>query len=634
MSDNRLYVLIKALSDQYQTAECFAEKLHVSSKTIRNLLKELDKEIKYHGAGVKSKASVGYRLEVYNQDLWDQFFLTSRQQFEQLGLPQSHKERIQYILEYLSHRKEYIRIDDLSETLYVAKRTLTNDIKEIEEILQKYQIKLIRRPKHGIKIEGKEVNLRLCLANYVAQNSLTKIIQGRSMDVITECVLSCLEKSGYHLSDVAIQSLIVHLFIAVKRIETDHYVLLEEEWLTVIYGQEAYNIAKDIIGKIQDKFQLTFPESEVRYAALHLAGKRTLGDESSDNIVIDHETSEIVIQMLRSVYEAFKFDFSGDLELRMALCQHLIPLKVRVQCGMNFRNPLLKDIKERFALAYAMASQASSIIADRYQKLLKDDEIGYIALSFALALERQNRKREKKNILLVCSSGKGSAKLLAYQYQEKFKDQIKKVRTSNVNSVANVDFSDIDYIFTTVPIAAKVPVPIMEIKYFLDDQDIKVMKKALAQGPSGICERYFSPEIFIAEVPTGSREEILDFMCRHIKKYQELPENFLEAILKREKLARTAFGNRVAMPHPYKALTRYTFVCVGILKKPVWWDDKEVQVVFLVSIGQQPDKELQKFYRVTSKFLLNKEGITELIKKKSYSALQQLLAEVENELEE
>jgi len=88
------------------------------------------------------------------------------------------------------------------------------------------------------------------------------------------------------------------------------------------------------------------------------------------------------------------------------------------------------------------------------------------------------------------------------------------------------------------------------------------------------------------------------------------------------------------MPHPYKALTRYTFVCVGILKKPVWWDDKEVQVVFLISIGQQPDKELQKFYRVTSKFLLNKEGITELIKKKSYSALQQLLAGVENELEE
>ena len=88
------------------------------------------------------------------------------------------------------------------------------------------------------------------------------------------------------------------------------------------------------------------------------------------------------------------------------------------------------------------------------------------------------------------------------------------------------------------------------------------------------------------------------------------------------------------MPHPYKAMTEETFVCIGILDAPVLWDDTEIQAVFLVSIGKKPDPHLQKFYRVVSKFLLNKACISQLIQQKNYPSFCSLLQQLEQEMEE
>jgi lichenan operon transcriptional antiterminator len=620
---------------EYQKAESFAEKLHLSAKTVRNLLKQINRLIKGHGAAIESKPGSGFCLRVYEQKAWEEFKDFYLKQSDKKNLPQTSKERIQYLLEYLIYSTDYIKLDDLSESMYISKRTLTNDLKDIEKIIKPYNIELIRKPNHGIKLKGKEFSLRLCLANYIVTSSQTKIMNENNMDILAKCIQDCLRAFNYHLSDIALQNLIIHLFIAIKRIKGNHYIPLEEEWINGSYNDDEYLIASKIVEKIQENYQVQFPESEIRYVALHLAGKRTLAEShGSENIVIDHETNMLVCAMIQSVYDAFKVDFRNDLDLKISLCQHLIPLKIRIQCDMNMRNPLLKDIKERFALAYAMAAHASGVINERYKKVLKDDEIGYIALLFALALERQKTKNTKKNILLVCSSGKGSARLLAYKCKEKFHDQINEVKTCDVNSIGTIDFSKIDYVFSTVPIRDKVPVPIMEIKYFLDDDDIERMKKVLASKSSGICDEYYSPNLFLANIKCRTKEEILRFMCDNVKKYHDIPNNFYDAVLEREKLARTEFGNRVAMPHPVKTLSQNTFVCVGILEKPIVWDETEVQVVFLVSVGKKKNKTLQKFYRVTSKFLLNKDCIDKLIASRDYQVFKNLIAKVEAEMEE
>mgnify|MGYP000858726425 CR=1 FL=1 len=63
--DKRMYRILDMFSNgQYYTAEKIAEQLNISTKTVRNLLKEINREIEASGALIRSKFGVGYYLEV------------------------------------------------------------------------------------------------------------------------------------------------------------------------------------------------------------------------------------------------------------------------------------------------------------------------------------------------------------------------------------------------------------------------------------------------------------------------------------------------------------------------------------------------------------------------------------------
>lgn len=249
--------------------------------------------------------------------------------------------------------------------------------------------------------------------------------------------MEAMECKNYKIYDVGFQNLIVHIHIAIKRIQENHYVPMENVKLDNYVDELELEIANIYADRISKRFYVDFPKSEIEYIAIHLSGKKIIDlcKEENGNLVIDQEINDIVNEMLEVVYDGFKIDFKNDLELIMLLGQHLVPLRVRINFDMKMKNPLLKDIKERYSLAYAMAAQSSTVINQRYDKELDDDEIGYIALILALALERQSTSIAKKNILLVCSSGKGSAQLLAYKLKDIFSEYINNVEISDLISI-------------------------------------------------------------------------------------------------------------------------------------------------------------------------------------------------------
>lgn len=62
--------------------------------------------------------------------------------------------------------EDSITMDDLCDIFYVSRSTLKKDMKEIREIFEKYQITIDHRANQGLKIIGKEQDLRNCLTIY------------------------------------------------------------------------------------------------------------------------------------------------------------------------------------------------------------------------------------------------------------------------------------------------------------------------------------------------------------------------------------------------------------------------------------------------------------------------------------
>ncbi len=632
--DRRKREILDILSDrEYYTAEDLAGKIGIGTKTIRNLLKELNQEMEPLGASILSKYGVGYYLNVWDEEKFNFFIRELHTQLSDQYLPDTSEDRIQYLLEYLFNSPSYVKLDELSDSLYISKRTLTADLKEVEQYLNKFNIKVIRKPNHGIKLEGGEFEARLCIASFSGK----RLHKGnQSMDEIAACVSAVLKKNDFLIPGTAYQNLVVHLYIAISRIMECHYVPMPDEPLKNMNGRFEYQIAKEIAKQIESTFQITFPETEIVYIAIHLAGKKMIyhNDETDQNIIITQEISDLVTVMLERVYDLFKFDFRSDLELRMLLCQHLVPLSVRIKYDMHLKNPLLRDVKEKFCLSYTMACNAVTVINEHFHTLLSEDEIAYFAFAFAFALERKKTEVEKKNILLVCSSGRGSAKLLQYKYQNSFKEYINDITACDVGSIYKVDFSKYDYIFTTVPITVSVPLPILEVQYFLDDKDIVNVKRVLTSDIASSVEAYYEREMFLPHLKLRTKEEVLRCMCQFVMEKKNLPKEFYESVLKRERLANTAFGNMVAMPHVYKAISEETFVCVGILDEPVDWEGQKVRAVFLVSIANKDhtSDELQRFYQMTAAFLLSRKQIQDLVKRQDYDAFIDAMSSIEAQI--
>ena len=458
----------------------------------------------------------------------------------------------------------------------------------------------------------------------------------RALEVITATLGRALGEADLKVSSLSFQNLVVHMLVALVRIREGGVIPMEAGQLESIRRRPEFAVASSVTQSLGRELGVRVPEAETAYVALHLTGKESLnelvvggseqGDE--DGVVISDLIWDIVEEMLERVHGAFGLDFREDLELRMNLARHLVPLSVRLRYGMHVDNPLLDDIKMRFPMAYAMALDAQTVLESHYGARPSEAETGYIALSFALALERLSEGISKKSILVVCASGQGSARLLGSRYLRGFGEYIEKCSVCDVAGIDRVDFSQIDYVFTTVHIDRPVPVPVREVTYFLDDDEARLIKQILGgqRNALGMYDQ-FSPDLFFPHLKIADKEGVLDFLCERASALRAVGPGLRESVRRREGAAPTSFGNLVAMPHPLEAFGKQTFVCVGLLDSPVLWDDRgtEVQAVFLISFAGRRAEGLNDFFDMLADLFLDEDAMRLLVTNQDWKTLTKIL---------
>ena len=626
--DAKMDMLLQELSKvEYRTAEALADKLKVSEKTVRIRIKELNDFLKNHGALIVSKKGLGYKLEILEEKKFDNL---TRKKTKQL--PTTSSERVPYILAFLLNRADYIKIEDICEFLYVSRNTLIADLKRVEYILNMYGLSLERRPNYGIIINGSEFNKRVCMANslikwndFIIEDSKKQV----ELHIIGGILLNVINKYKLKLPEISFDNLVIHIYIAIRRMKHGCSITFDASHRDIVIGDEILKVAEEIANQIQEQFGIRYDKNEITYLAIHLCAKVSSDSNGKygSNVVISGKIDELVLQMLNAVYESFKFDFRNNLELRMNLNQHMVPFDIRMQYGIPLKNPMLQQIKKEYALAYTIASGACTVLNEYYKKSIPENELGYFAMIFALAMEKQNRALEKKNVVVVCVSGKGSSQLFLYKYRQAFGKYIDKIFECTVYELENFDFygNNIDYVFTTVPIHIKVPVPVFEVNLFMESKDIIAFSEMFEMGSSHFIHHYYKQELFIPALSCRTKEEVIAALCSLAGKYFDLPENFFDAVMKREEMGQTDFGNLIAIPHPYKIITKDHFVVVGILEEPIWWGHNEVQVVFLIALSTDTDADIEKFYQLTTNFLFDSEKIEVLIQNPKFEILINLL---------
>lgn len=626
----------------------------VSSRTIRLYIRRANEMLGGRAHIAFSRRHVGYVLTVDDLPAFNAW-LDRMSAFDGSEAVTADK-RIAYLMNDLLMRPDWTTVSNLATTLYVSPQSVSRDLKVVEDKLEDFGLTLEKKPRYGLRVSGPEMSRRLCLASIASEGLVgSHHFEDGSLSEVVKAVAACIEDalvdSPFFLSMIAFQNLVVHIVVAFCRIKENCLILLDDDTLGAVRRAPEYEAAQHIAGRLNEALHVELPDSEVAYIAIHLAGKKSLtgatpdaaaygvdddaptadARDSSSGIVIPDEIWNVVSKMLDRVWDVFHFDFRNDLELRMNLARHLVPLVTRLRYNLSVDNPLLSDIKTKFPLAFAMADEASDIPAEYCGAQLSQEEKGYIALAFALALDRMRDGGPKRNVLVVCASGLGTARLLENAIRRQFDNRIDEIVLCDALHVASVDLSNIDYIFTTVPLPGEYPVPVQEVHSFLNEGDIRQIDELLnVAGGSDPRMNLFDEAWFEPHLDAGTPVEAIRTLAQIMVDQRAAPSNLLELAVAREEAASTAFGSRLALPHPMRALPGPTRICAGIAEQPIRWGDKDVDLVLLVVIGDDSRNALDWFFSRMADLLSHEERVRHIVDDRRYATL---VAEIAHEEE-
>lgn len=591
----RTKILLKILMDSSKVVSMssLVDQMNLSESSIRNLIRDSNKAGLKHGFRIELARGEGYYLLKTDKVQLD-WFLNAEEQKE--GDVYNAKQRLKILLFNIFQMKGYFTSEQLSEKLEVSRATIIRDLKKIAAILNENHLLLEKKAHYGFQVSGEERNFRRAFAKYVLNselylepaNDFYTFSQSLHMENLTSLISQELQKSNLKMSDFALENILNHIKILMFRAASKNFVSANQKVVSVT-DNRFKEVAITISQWIEDNYSLALPEIEIDLLSAHLSGKASVEHlQKKKRQLLLAEIDSILFVIDRE----FLTDFSKDTELKNSLLLHMFPLLNRLYNNLNLENPFIDEVYREYSNVFLIAFRFSEYIEEKYSFKLSIDEIGYLALHFAAHFEKIKRSNLEgyKKIVVICHTGGGSAQLLKIKLESMFPKAI--IVTSSVNEIERVHDDSPDLFLTTVPFSKQDSnVPVIHIKHVLDELETTRIKQLLSlkayRQPIPESSPYllnlFSERFFYRDV-TEDYETLLEIQAKHLIKEGYASEGYDSSVLERERRFSTIYKNGVAGPHALKLDGLKDMISVAIYKKPVKWQERKVQIVFLINL--------------------------------------------------
>lgn len=631
LTKRQIEILLNLFSnlDAPVSLQVFTDQFHLSLRSIQTDIAEIKETIKEHGLYIENNKNC-ICMSITNQETANIFMNSIIQDYNLNQFFEDQSSRISYIISRLLDSNDYLKSADLADEMYISRSQISNDIKLAKNMLSSYHLTLISKPYYGIKIIGKENDIRnyiiqekLKIKNLVCDEITHSFNSHEHIDDINNIVIKILTHSHYIISDIALQNLILHIVTAVNRIKSGHLIHMDSLNISPVYAH-VIEISKNILEKCADIYNFEFNDDEIFFLALNLYGKREFDKQE----FITDEINNLVFLGLYKIKEIFGLDFTSNLNLRISLGLHILPLLTRINTNMQLRNIMTFNIKQKYTLAYDLASTFTNTIIPSDKKIL-DDEIAYVALHFVNYID-ENSPQKKKRMLIISSLRRSETILLQNNILRNF-PSIKEVKIIPKNSLSTTNVNNYNVICTTENDIFINNNKIQKISYFFNDADIKKIELLLDgfNGPKDILDCFSEDLFYYGDAP--SKNAVIKRLYEMAYKQGLADEKLYHSIMNHENVTSTYFGNYLAIPHPEIFLSETSFISVAILPKPILWDDEYVDIVFLVSI-QKNNPNAFKLWSYLSFLISNNTTLEEIKKEPTFQNLSKVISKIYEDL--
>jgi len=604
------------------------KKLAIKARTLRGDIARHRETLAEDGLQLLARQGVGYELIIKDSEKCGVLLdaVCSQRPLRQ-ARARTPDERSSYLIRSLLAAGDYIRLDDIANEMCVSRSTLNNGMKEVREALAHFGLALRRKSARGVKIVGSELGLRQAFARYFfyddafpADADPLRLSRRREIRTILQVTLT---EHQLTLTDTGLQNMVVHLEIALMRLAK----LPGDQPLPPDYAalrqRSEYPAARQLAARLEAAFGVAFSEAERCIIAIHLSGKRSLSQPHAAP-----DVAPLIDKVIREIAYGYGIALAEDFELYKLLSLHFVPMLDRLYWGLKIQNPLLQQIKEEHPQSFDMAVLAAEIVCRETGLSLDEAETSYLAVHFALALERG--RQQKNSVIVVCASGTGSSQLLLYRIRQRFGQSISRLSVVQLYELQQVDQRSYDVILSTVDIPFQTDIPSLRINAFPEPQELAEMARWLQTArpaANDIVGRYFHRDLFFSDLQSRRRDELISELCQRIARYVAVGDDFTQRVLARERLSATEFGNGAAFPHPLQPGGERTFVAVAVLPATILWRKKKVRYLFLLNVRQGETDNLTPLYASLLSLQESRERLAQL-NHADFSAFARLLRQI------
>ncbi|MGJ7036139.1 BglG family transcription antiterminator [Anoxybacillus eryuanensis] len=633
-----------------------AKQLDVSERTVHRDLKGVEQVVEAYNLQLIKKAGVGIQIvgeEEKKHQLQMHVFRLSHTEY-------TPEERQTMILIALLESGEPVKLISLANDLNVTVATISNDLDKIEEKVEKHGLSLVRKRGYGVEICGSEAAKRKMMSELLFEHFdesqffsfMKESIQKKSSDLVntvTEKLLGLVDKKKlfmieqqieamkehlpFTIADSSYIALVIHLALAIERIMQGEAIHFDAQHFQTIGMTKEYETAEKIAKRLEEVFHLVIPKEEIGYITMHLMGAKL---RTRRGYMLEEASLEIAMktqELIRFVSDQIGVDLTDDYPLYEDLIVHLKPALYRIQHHMGITNPLLHKIMQDYSELFHIVQQGVRHVFSDI--VVPKEEIGYLVLHFASALLRD---KQGVRALVICSSGIGTAKILATRLEKEIPD-ISHIEQKSFFDMRHIDVNEYDLIVSTVPIHTSQPYflvnpmlpeeEVAAIRQFLKTKTFSIRSQKVNASKKGI-EKIRSIHVVsetivqllngfsMRDLSSHSLQEALIDACTQLEQQGVIcsKERVVEELLRREQVGGLGIPNTtLALYHTRSedvlqpSFTMYTLVhpqtIMGMDQQPMTLN----RLLLLLAPKNAQDDMLQVLSHVSSLIIKDEESI-------------------------
>lgn len=462
-----------------------SKKLHVSARTIRNDVKDINEKLASTKTKIVSKHSFGYKIESEDQKEIEKILRVGESFI-------SRTERIRYMVVKLCLAENKMNLYDLADEMYISKTTLEHDLEQlIIEFAQPFNLNLSIQ-KDYIYLEKDERKRRRLLVhlyskdwNYNGWNNTYyryQFVHRKDINYCIKTIHLILDDYALKIEDTNLVHLCLMIVTAALRIKDNH--ILEDLNTNVFIEPIALEVIDRILDQIEKEWECSFPMCE-RQEIYNLFSCSILPNMESiekNGIPSFFETKFIRFtnDYIRSLIQHYDLDFFRDNDFYNTLISYFRYLSLPIH-HLNYDSAITdasyKNLSIELEIAYSIQDMAKTF----YGRYL--DQLELLYLAYIISGAYINLHHEKLHISLLCHLNMPVAWNMRIQIENHFSNTAHVDHLLPMYMKDHFDFSNTDLIITTTSkeVLTEKNTKVIQVSPYLDEEDYNKINEHISE---------------------------------------------------------------------------------------------------------------------------------------------------------